>query len=444
MKRSVDDRTERVGPGRRRERSFRWLVAAVGAANLADGIGTIAIPWLASAVTRSPALIALVVATQRLPWLLVSIPAGVAADRFDRRRLMWGADVSRSIAVAALAITVWLSRDELAALAELEDSSTNVVLYALLLAAAVVLGCAEVVRDNAGQTITPMLVAETGLERANGRIWAAERLTNSLLGPAIGSLLLTSAYALPLAIESAAFLIAAGCIASVSPAFGTAHRNTAVGGASLRNEFATGIAAIWQHRELRTMSLALGGLNLAGFIGAATYVLYAQEVLEIGPVTFAIVGFGGAVGGVVGGFVAPGLSDRLGDGRSLAVACFGLVAVAVVVAVVPYWPVILAVSVVEFFCVTLWSVVTLTFRQEIVPAATLGRANGVHRCIGWGAMPIGAALGGLYVGIASDLSSREWALRSVWLVAAGVYLATATIVMRRLTDHALTSARSAR
>jgi len=269
-------------------------------------------------------------------------------------------------------------------------------------------------------------------------------LTGVMLGPLIASLLLASAYALPLAIEAVAFLVAAGCIAAVAPSFGTAHRVHAPDArpASWRSEFSTGFTVIWEHRELRTISLALAGLNLAGFLGAATYVLYAQEVLEIGPVTFAIVGFGGAVGGVVGGFAAPRLSDRIGDGRSLALACFGLVAVALVVALVPYWPVILAISVFEFFCVAVWSVVTLTFRQEIVPATQLGRANGVHRCIGWGAMSVGAALGGVYVGVVSDLGSRVWALRSVWLVAAGLYLITAIAVARLLTDRALAAARA--
>ena len=45
----------------------------------------IAYPWLASAVTRNPILIALVAVAQRLPWLVFTLPAGVITDRDDRR-----------------------------------------------------------------------------------------------------------------------------------------------------------------------------------------------------------------------------------------------------------------------------------------------------------------------------------------------------------------------
>ena len=50
-----------------------------------DGMGLIAYPWLASAVTRNPLLIGLVSVANRLPWLVFSLPAGVITDRVDRR-----------------------------------------------------------------------------------------------------------------------------------------------------------------------------------------------------------------------------------------------------------------------------------------------------------------------------------------------------------------------
>ena len=60
--------------------NYRRLITAAGVSNLGDGIGTVAYPWLASAVTRNPLLISLVVVAQRLPWLLFSLPAGVITD----------------------------------------------------------------------------------------------------------------------------------------------------------------------------------------------------------------------------------------------------------------------------------------------------------------------------------------------------------------------------
>lgn len=42
-----------------------------------------------------------------------------------------------------------------------------------------------------------------------------------------------------------------------------------------------------------------------------------------------------------------------------------------------------------------WNVVTVSLRQSIVPDHLLGRVNSAYRLLGWGTMPIGAALGGV-------------------------------------------------
>ena len=68
-------------------------------------------------------------------------------------------------------------------------------LYEVILVAALVVGGAEVFRDNAAQTMLPVLVGHGDLERANGRLWSVELLGNALVGPALGA----QAYGLVLA-----------------------------------------------------------------------------------------------------------------------------------------------------------------------------------------------------------------------------------------------------
>ena len=55
--------------------SFYKLFRASVISNLGDGVAQIAYPWLASAVTRNPILVALGVVAQRLPWLVFTLPA---------------------------------------------------------------------------------------------------------------------------------------------------------------------------------------------------------------------------------------------------------------------------------------------------------------------------------------------------------------------------------
>jgi MFS family permease len=54
------------------------------------------------------------------------------------------------------------------------------------------------------------------------------------------------------------------------------------------------------------------------------------------------------------------------------------------------------------FAVTMWNVVTVSLRQQLVPAPLLGRVNSVYRMLGWGLMPLGALAGG-FVAHAADL-----------------------------------------
>ena len=58
-------------------------------------------------------------------------------------------------------------------------------------------------------------------------------------------------------------------------------------------------------------------------IRQATFVLFAQEVLGIGPLLFTVIGFGGAIGGVIGGNIAAPVSKRFGSGTCLAIRSSG-------------------------------------------------------------------------------------------------------------------------
>jgi MFS family permease len=84
--------------------AFWRLWVSSGLSNLADGIAKIALPLIAVRFTRSPTLIAGLTFALTLPWLLFALPAGVLADRLDRRRAMIGANLVRASFFGALAL----------------------------------------------------------------------------------------------------------------------------------------------------------------------------------------------------------------------------------------------------------------------------------------------------------------------------------------------------
>src|SRR5918996_1659971 len=177
-----------------------WTASVIS--NLGDGVSIIAYPWLASALTRNPLHIAAVAVATRLPWLLFALPAGVITDRVDRRRLVAWMDVFRFLFTFGIAVIVFLIQSDLSSPEAIEGGLATPpesagLLLALVYLAALLLGTAEVFRDNSAQTLLPSIVAKENLEKANGRMWGAEMVMNSFVGPPLGGILLAVAFSLP-------------------------------------------------------------------------------------------------------------------------------------------------------------------------------------------------------------------------------------------------------
>lgn len=423
--------------------AYRKLFAATTISNIGDGVSQIASPWLASAVTRQPLLVALVAVAQRLPWLVFTLPAGVITDRVDRRTAMIAMNTLRGVLTTVVAFAVLSQQGSLPGPDEIDRVvGTRTGLYLVVLAATLLLGMAEVLADNCGQTLMPSLVHQDHLERANGRLWAAEGVANTFVGPPLGSLLLFAAFSLPFFVDAASFFAAAALVALI-PGIFRAERPDDHVSQHWAVELKEGVRWLWGHSLLRPMAIILGLMNLASMLGGATMVLFAQEVLEVGPVMFTVLGFGLALGGIVAGTFASAISARLGAGTCLAITLGGSAVVAAVIFALPYWPVVMLMFAFTALLGTLWNVITVSLRQAIIPPHLLGRVNSVYRFFAWGMMPIGAALSGLIVLVVDRFTTRDWALRSVWLADAIVHVGLFAFGRSRLTTARIEAARAA-
>ncbi|HEX7134833.1 MAG TPA: MFS transporter [Iamia sp.] len=428
--------------------SYRKVYAASVISNLGDGVAQIGYPWLASAVTRNPLLVASVVVAQRLPWLLFTLPAGVITDRVDRRKAMIVMDLLRATLTLGVAGGVLLLGDGLPdpdSLTSVEGTRTG--LYVVVLLASLLLGCAEVLRDNSAQTILPAIVPAEHLERANGRMWSAEQVANEFIGPPLGSFLLASAFVLPFLLDAGTFAVAGALMALVAGEFRSkragGESDAEVAPTSWTTDLKEGVRWLWQHGLLRTLAITLGGLNAVGAMQIGTMVLFAQEVLRTSPLEFSVLTMGGALGAVAGGYLAAPIRERLGSGPSLWLTLGIGVVVPLVIGLTSTWPVVVVAFAAFGITSVIWNVITVSLRQTIIPDHLLGRVNSVYRFFGWGMMPIGTALGGLVVVIAEPLWGRATALRAPWLVSAAIGLAIAAYAIPRLTTERMDAARAA-
>lgn len=378
----------RLGP------RFRNLVVASALSNVADGVFQVALPLLAVTLTSSPALVAGVALAQRLPWLVVALPAGALADRLDRRVTMIRVDLLRVVVMGALAVAVAL------------DSASMALLYV----AALVLGVGETLFDTASQSILPAVVGREQLSLANGRLQGVELTMNQFVGPPLGGLLAAAALASAFGASSLAYLVAALALVRIHGDFRPARdpdvRTT------MRADIGEGLRFVWTNPVLRTLGLMLGVTNMAFTAAMSVFVLF---VVDPGPMGLSTAEYGFfvaslAVGGVAGSWAGPWLERRFGRVRCLvvSVAVFGAtLAVPALTAGVVANVVGLVLS---GAAMLVWNVITVSLRQRITPDRLLGRMNAAYRLMGWGTMPLGALIGG---------ALGEWfGLRTVFAAAA--------------------------
>ena len=401
-----------------------WTASTVS--NLGDGVDAAALPLLAATLTRDPRLVAGMGVAFTLPWLLFALPAGAIVDRLDRRRVMYRVNLLRTALVAVIAISV------------ATGSASIWALYAIALA----MGFCETLFDNAAQAMLPAIVHPSLLEVANGRQYAAEIVANMFAGPPLGGVLFAVAASVPFWIDSGSFLISALLIATLAGSFRPAPApGTALGPdgrparRSLRAEIAEGVRWLKGHRLLRTLALLLGALNFASWLGMATAVLFAQEILGLDDRGFGLLLAGMAVGGVLGGIFGARIAAALGPGTALVVslaaigfseAAVGLMSNAFAVAAL-FW--------VSGLFVPVWNIITVSLRQQIVPDHLLGRVNSAYRFLGWGSQPFGAIIGGLL--------ANAFGLRVPWLVGGLVTAVALVVALPRLTNKAIEAAKAA-
>ena len=396
-----------------RNKNFRLLFAATVISKLGSGVAKLAMPWFATLLTRDPILIAMVATASGLPWLLFAIPAGVIIDRSDRQRLMVLADWVRmaltlTIGVLALRYTV--------------NGPDRSMIY-LLTIIAFLLGVAKVFRDNAAQTALPSIVDKSDLEAANGQIWSASEITGQFIGPPLAGILIALAVPLPFAVDGVTFAVAAYLVSRIQ--FPRRRATPATG--NFRIQMLEGIHWLWSHKLILRLAIMLSFINMLGTMWRTLLVLYAQEILHLNATNFGLLLMSGAAGGVLGGYLAPAIITRIGQTNALrtALLLFALEPLAIyffhsttVTALVLFTGMIASM---------LWNVVTVSLRQRVIPDALLGRVNSLYRFFGWGAMPVGAMLGGIIVAWFEPSWGRTAALEFPFLIAGLGALAMFTI-----------------
>ena len=366
----------------------------------------VAAPLLAATLTRDPVLVAGLTFAHRLPWTLFTLVAGALVDRLDRRKVMWTVDAARALLVGLLGVAIYSGWANLP------------LLYVVFF----LLGTLETLFDNASQAILPGVVRREQLERANGRLFGAQIVTNQFAGPPLGGFLFAIAAAAPFLLDAGTFAAAAALVLVMRGSY-RPRKEKGAPATTLVAEIGEGLRWLWSRPLLRTLAIMLGIMN-AAFAGLeAILVLFAQDILGLGSVGFGILLTAGAIGGLLGSFVAEPVANFLGHGRALLTAVLVEAAVLAGIALSGNPFVVGGMFVFSGVTVVVWNVITVSLRQAIIPERLFGRVNSVYRLLGWGGMSLGALLGGLLAS-AFGLTAPMWFGSAVLILMLFVVLPT--------------------
>jgi len=356
-------------------KSYWRLFTSSTVSNLGDGMVVAAGPLLALQLTNDSRLIAAVTFAAMLPWLVLSLPAGVYLDRHDRQKIMYRANLVRGLVFALIAVSA-------------ANDTLNIY---LLIAASAVAGVCELFFDMSSQAILPAIVDEGSLELANSRLYISQIISNGFIGLPLGAWIFVIAISAPFAVNAVALVIAAILIRSIKV------KNTAIieqTNAPFSSELKQGLIWLWKHDLLRTLAIMLGVANMCGMFAHAVFVKFVRDELGLGARGFGILLAAFSIGSILGGLVGESVSKRLGSTVALITAyvIFGLSDL--IPGIFPQiWAVAIS-GVVMSIAGTIWNVITVSMRQRLIPPELFGRVNSVYRFIGTGTTAIGALIGG--------------------------------------------------
>ena len=379
-----------------------WLAQLISA--LGGRVTRTALPVIAVlSVDSSPLALGLLGALSVAPGVLVALAAGGRIDRSRKRPILIGADLVRAACVGSLPIAAW----------------AGVLTMAHIYAVAAVVGAASALFQITDNAYLPALVGREHIVQGNSVIEATESVAE-VAGPGMAGVLIQIFTApIAVAIDAASYLVSAFFLGSIrqreTPAAVEEHTP------SMWRDIAVGFRVSWHHELVRPILLALTVTSFFGGFFAALYMLFALEVLGLGPATIGVVISMGGVGALLGALASPALARRLGLGRTLLVALTLSAAggLCIPAASGPLWLVLVFLFTHQLIgdgFYAAFAVQAVSLRQTVLPLSVLARSNAAFSAVTGAAIPLGA----LSAGILGELIGSRGAL---WIGMGGGALA---------------------
>lgn len=358
----------------RGNRDFWVVLLGQGISSFGDAITNTALPLLVLALTGSGLAMGVVGVLSTLPDLIVGLPAGAYADRWDRRRMMFLADLGRAGLTVLIPISVAVGGPTLA----------------LIMLVTFPLNVLRVLWLAAFTAVTPALVGRGQVPRANA-IFEAFFNIGWIVGPALAGFLAATIGPGPtIALDAVTFAVSAAALLLVRKPLKPEARTEPT---HLVADIREGIAFVAGHPTLRAV-IALWTTTSVVYAGlTSALIFYITIDRDLGPGVVGAVLSAFAVGSLGGSLVAARMAFRA-VGRVMLIGALVMGLTLVLVALDVPVAVVVAASFVAGVMNANVLVSYLTLRTQLSPDALLGRVGATARTLSVGLMPVGALVAG--------------------------------------------------
>lgn len=349
-----------------RDSRLTRLLAGEFVSSIGDWVYLVAILVLLYERTQDAVLLGIVGAVRVAPYMLLSIPAGIAADRFDRRRILIVTDLARAALMVAMAALILVEADVLA-----------------VIAVAIGATCFSAFFGPAMGAFLPTLVRdEADLGPANTAFATLNEVT-LIVGPAIGAIVVSTLDLSVAFIVNAVTFVVMAAVMWTLPSTG----RTAVGTADEEGADEPGAATAptfrWQDavRPLSALAVMDGASSFVfGGVSILTVVI-AYELLGSGEAGTGLLNTAVGVGGLVGSLVTGVLVLRRRLGPPILLGATVLGGGVVVLGLSDSMAISMLAMALASGGALLTEVISTTLLQRIAPDEVRGRAFGVMETI---------------------------------------------------------------
>lgn len=385
--------------------AFRRLWLAQAVSDVGDGLTLLTLMLLVNQLTSSTLALAAVAIALAVPPLTIGLVAGTYADRFDRRRIMIGSDMMRSIVVLGFVLVATAD------------------MVPVLIGLAFVQATVGTFFTPARGALLPRAVPASGLLAANS-ITQATRVIAGVIGAGLAGLIVGVAGVTwpAFVLDALTFLASAVIVMGIPASLGAPGADAARIANGMRSAVAEGLRIVAGSRLLWTTLLALA-VSMFGL--GAVNVLFLPlivDVLQVSPVWLGGVDAAQSASMILAAGVIAALASRLRPTTIITVAILAAgVLVGLTGLVTEVWQVLVLLFALGWFITPLQASV-VTVMQTGVPDAARGRVMSTLQ-----ASMSGASIGSMALaGVLGDLIGiREVFVASGAIVVAGGLLAAA-------------------